>query len=65
MKKSILNILLLLFSIHLFAQTEDISLLIRADDIGSFHAANLACIDTYQKGMVLAVELSADFAWFR
>jgi len=64
MKKSILNILLLLFSIHLFAQTEDISLLIRADDIGSFHAANVACIESYQNGIVRSVELMAPCAWF-
>ena len=52
-------------SIGVFAQNEDqIYLLIRTDDIGSFHAANLACIETYQNGIAQSVELMAPCAWF-
>ncbi len=52
-------------SIGAFAQNDDqIYLLIRTDDIGSFHAANLACIETYQNGIAQSVELMAPCAWF-
>jgi len=55
---------LLLLSIALFAQKDEIYLLVRADDIGSFHAANVACIESYQNGIARSVELMAPCAWF-
>jgi hypothetical protein len=64
MKKSFLIICLYLITMNLFAQSEGISLLIRADDIGSFHAANVACIESYQNGIARSVELMAPCAWF-
>ena len=64
MKKSILNICFYLIAINLFAQTEDIKLLIRADDIGSFHAANVACIESYKNGIARSVELMVPCAWY-
>jgi chitin disaccharide deacetylase len=64
MKKSFLIICLYFITMNLFAQTEDISILIRADDIGSFHAANVACIESYQNGIARSVELMAPCAWF-
>ena len=64
MKQSFLIICLYLITMNLFAQSEDISLLIRADDIGSFHAANVACIESYQNGIARSVELMAPCAWF-
>jgi predicted glycoside hydrolase/deacetylase ChbG (UPF0249 family) len=65
MKKSALIIMMLSFSLVLFAQKQnEIRLLVSVDDIGSFHAANLACIGTYQKGIAQSVELMAPCVWF-
>ena len=41
-----------------------IRLLVRADDMGSFHAANVACIESYKKGIVRSVELIVPGPWF-
>ena len=47
------------------AQNENtIFLLVRADDIGSFHAANVGCIESYQNGIARSVELMPTCAWF-
>lgn len=43
---------------------EEIRLLVRADDFGSTHAANLACIDAYRDGIVRSVELMVPCPWF-
>lgn len=39
-------------------------LIVRADDIGSSHAANLACIKAYREGIVRSVEIMPVCAWF-
>lgn len=60
----------LFFSIFMFiasglvAQNNEIQLLVRADDIGSFHAANVACIESYQNGIARSVELMPPCPWF-
>jgi len=41
-----------------------IYLLVRGDDIGSSHAANLACIESYWNGIMRSVELMVPCAWF-
>lgn len=41
-----------------------IKLVVRADDIGSCHTANLACIKVYQEGIVKSVEVQAPCPWF-
>ena len=65
MKKSIIPVLLIVLTFHLFAQADkNIYLLVRADDIGSFHSANVACIESYQNGIARSVELMAPCAWF-
>lgn len=65
MKNQVLTFLIFLFSMSVFAQSDDeIALLLRIDDIGSFHAANLACIESYQNGIAKSVELMAPCAWF-
>ncbi|QGY44034.1 ChbG/HpnK family deacetylase [Maribellus comscasis] len=65
MKTRILSFLILFLSMGTIAQNDNqIYLLIRTDDIGSFHAANLACIETYQNGIAQSVELMAPCAWF-
>ncbi|MBI1299776.1 ChbG/HpnK family deacetylase [bacterium] len=43
---------------------ETITLLVRADDIGFCHSANLACIDVFQNGICRSVELMAPCPWF-
>jgi chitin disaccharide deacetylase len=42
----------------------DIYLLIRADDIGSSHAANIGCIESYKNGIARSVELMPPCSWF-
>jgi predicted glycoside hydrolase/deacetylase ChbG (UPF0249 family) len=48
------------------AQTgsDEIRLIIRGDDIGSAHAANIACIKSYQEGIMRSVEIMVPCAWF-
>lgn len=41
-----------------------ITLLVRADDIGFSHAANLACMEVYHRGICRSVELMAPGPWF-
>lgn len=41
-----------------------IRLLVRADDIGSSHAANVACIRSYREGVARSVEVIVPGAWF-
>jgi hypothetical protein len=65
----LVSVLALLFaSFFSFSQenkpADEILLLIRADDIGSFHAANVACIESYQNGIARSVELMVPCAWF-
>jgi len=56
---------LLLWSIGLAAQEPNtIYLLVRGDDIGSSHAANVGCIEAYQKGIMRSVELMVPCPWF-
>lgn len=63
--KPLFNFLFVLFSITLFAQpNNEIQLLVRADDIGSFHAANVACIESYKNGIARSTELMAPCTWF-
>ncbi len=40
------------------------NLIVRADDMGMSHAANLGCLETYQKGIVRSVEVMVPCAWF-
>ena len=39
-------------------------LIVRGDDIGSTHAANLGCIQSYQKGIMTTVEIMVPCPWF-
>jgi predicted glycoside hydrolase/deacetylase ChbG (UPF0249 family) len=65
MKKLIVLLVLINFATVIFAQkSSEIKLLIRADDIGSFHAANMACIESYKNGIARSVELMVPCAWY-
>lgn len=48
----------------LSAQTLPPRLVIRADDMGSFRAANIACRESYEKGVATSVEVMAVTPWF-
>ncbi|NMB71625.1 MAG: ChbG/HpnK family deacetylase [Bacteroidales bacterium] len=41
-----------------------IRLIIRGDDIGSSHAANLGCIESYRNGIMRTVEVMVPCPWF-
>ncbi len=41
-----------------------IRLVVRADDIGSSHAANLACIRSWREGIAKSIEVMAPCPWF-
>lgn len=65
MRKFILFIFFVMTAFSISAQYDNtISLLVRADDIGSFHAANVGCIESYQNGIARSVELMPVCAWF-
>jgi predicted glycoside hydrolase/deacetylase ChbG (UPF0249 family) len=46
------------------AEDSGIRLLVRGDDIGSSHAANVACIRCYREGIVRSVEVMVPAPWF-
>lgn len=43
---------------------KEIRLLIRGDDIGSMHAANIGCIQSYREGIMRSVEIMVPSPWF-
>ncbi len=45
-------------------ETDAIRLIVRGDDIGSSHAANVACIRCYRDGIVRSVEVMVSAPWF-
>lgn len=65
MKKLLIPLILLLTIAVAKAQDDNtIYLLVRADDIGSFQAANTGCIESFQNGIARSVELMPPCAWF-
>lgn len=46
------------------AQDNPARLLVRADDMGSFHSANIACIEAATKGIARSVEVMVVAPWF-
>ena len=62
--KTFLFALALLCGIASAQAQNEVRLLVRGDDIGSFHSANLACIDSYKKGVMRSVEIMACCSWF-
>ncbi len=58
-------ILLLGFSLASYGQeNKEIKLIVRGDDIGSFHAANIGCIKSYTDGIERTVEVMVPCPWF-
>ena len=45
-------------------QEKGIFFIVRGDDIGSSHAANVACIRSYKEGIMKTVEFMVPCAWF-
>jgi predicted glycoside hydrolase/deacetylase ChbG (UPF0249 family) len=65
MKTTIYSLLLILFFQNAFSQSDKgITLLVRGDDIGSSHSANMACIESYKNGIMQSVELMVPGPWF-
>lgn len=62
--KTILGILIMTAVLFAASPEDGIYLIVRADDIGSSHAANLACIESYQNGIARSVEIMVPCAWF-
>ncbi|MFC1650869.1 polysaccharide deacetylase family protein [Candidatus Latescibacterota bacterium] len=60
-------VLFLMVSIDFSAEAQEgeIRLLIRGDDIGSSHAANVACIKSYREGIMRSVEVMVPCPWFK
>jgi hypothetical protein len=65
MKTKLISFLFLVVSNCISCQTPgEIKLLIRGDDIGSSHTANVACIGSYKNGIMRSVELMIPGPWF-
>jgi predicted glycoside hydrolase/deacetylase ChbG (UPF0249 family) len=64
MKTSVVTFLLIVLIQFSGCAQQDIRLLVRADDIGSSHNANLACIESYKNGIVRSVEIMVPCSWF-
>lgn len=62
LKKNIGTTLFCTFA--LFAYSQSPRLIIRADDMGAFHAVNVACVESYQKGIETTVEVMVVTPWF-
>ena len=58
------SILLLPITFAEAQKDETVRLIVRADDIGSSHAANEACMDSYTKGIARSVEVMVNCSWF-
>ena len=58
-----LSVALLPFTINCQNDSK-IRLLVRGDDIGSFHSANLACIKSYTHGIMRSVEVMVPCPWY-
>ena len=46
------------------SEAKQVNVIFRADDMGMSHAANLGCLEAYQKGVVRSVEVMVPCPWF-
>lgn len=60
--KLICAILFFASNLTIFAQNPQ--LIVRADDMGAFHAVNVACIEGYQQGIETSIEVMVVTPWF-
>lgn len=58
----IMPLFFIFLSVGIFSQ-EKTRLIVRSDDIGSSHAANVACMKTYTEGITTSVELMVPCPW--
>ena len=63
-KRSFAAIILLALPLFSYAQQQAPRLIVRGDDMGSFHSANLASIETYTNGIETSIELMVVTPWF-
>jgi hypothetical protein len=45
-------------------ENNPVKLIVRGDDMASFHAANVACIESYRNGVMTSVEIMVPCPWF-
>ena len=68
MKRCIKNLLcgaaLAALALPAFAQQNNPRLIVRADDMGSFRAANIACLEGYKNGVETSIEVMVVTSWF-
>ncbi|MGC9343938.1 MAG: ChbG/HpnK family deacetylase, partial [Bacteroidales bacterium] len=65
MKTLLISLLFFSLPIWVSCQTDNqIRLLVRGDDIGSFHAANIGCIESYKNGIMQSVEIMVPCPWY-
>ncbi len=57
--------IILCSSWNLGAKENDIRIIFRGDDIGSSHAANVGCIESFNNGIMRSVEIMVPCPWFR
>ncbi|MDR1644280.1 MAG: ChbG/HpnK family deacetylase [Tannerellaceae bacterium] len=55
---------LLLCAATLFAQQTNTRLIVRADDMGAFHSANVASVESFNNGVATSIEVMAVAPWF-
>jgi CubicO group peptidase (beta-lactamase class C family)/predicted glycoside hydrolase/deacetylase ChbG (UPF0249 family) len=63
-RKTNLSIIFIAALFPVFSQQTAPRLIIRADDMGAFHSANVACVESYRNGIETTVEVMAVTPWF-
>lgn len=64
LRKLLCGICMLAVLLPLFAQQKKTRLIVRSDDMGSFHSANVASIDGYKNGIQTTIEVMVVTPWF-
>jgi CubicO group peptidase (beta-lactamase class C family)/predicted glycoside hydrolase/deacetylase ChbG (UPF0249 family) len=64
LKKMLYLLFLCTANVSLFGQQGNPRLVVRADDMGAFHSANVACIENYRNGIATSVEIMVVTPWF-
>jgi predicted glycoside hydrolase/deacetylase ChbG (UPF0249 family) len=59
-----LGTLLILLFFDSCAQHREIRIIVRADDIGTAHSINEACIEVFKKGIARSVEIMVPCSWY-